>query len=392
MKRLIFPALLILFIFASPTVLASQQPAQQKWISFDFYDDQYIFIRGTINGNETDMIVDTGAEISFIDKTFAKRFGVRKGRKFKVGGFGGKAKSYMAKNIKVASGNVSIQATKVAIVDMSSFTAVIGRPMPFILGIESFMHMIVDIDYPNRRIAFRSAGDFNYDGSGHTVKVRQLKKGRLAVAASIEGREPAWYLIDTGSAFTADVFPSLARRQHLLDDRAPTSEWVSGGIGGLIKEIKVSVESFSVGGFELKDMPIAIPADSGAKLTRDDFEGILGGGVLSRFRIIFDFGRGQIHLEPGPDWQTREFYRSLAGLAALPQGKRLKVILVAPGSPAEQAGWQKGMFVASVEGHSGTGIELSTRLRKLSRAAKGTRVVLLDQNGVDRSVVLARYY
>jgi len=68
------------------------------------------------------------------------------------------------------------------------------------------------------------------------------------------------------------------------------------------------------------------------------------------------------------------------------------VIFVAPGSPAQYAGWQEGMFVVGVNGQGGTGIELSAILRKLSRAAQGTRVELLDEKGIDRSVVLARYY
>jgi len=97
-------------------------------------------------------------------------------------------------------------------------------------------------------------------------------------------------------------------------------------------------------------------------------------------------------MESGPDWQTLEFSRSLIGLSALPQADRLKVISVAPGSPAAQAGWQDGMFVTAVDQFSGTGPELQTRLRELSRAAPGTKITLLDHNGIERSVLLARYY
>ncbi|NOX67557.1 MAG: hypothetical protein GXP15_00040 [Gammaproteobacteria bacterium] len=392
MSRPFFLASVVLLLVGRATTAFSEVTAPDEWHSFDFYNEQYILVRGTVNGHATDMLLDTGAQISLIDKSYARRVGVRRGKKLNVRGVGGRTKSYAAKNIEVSAGEFSLDLDAVALMDLSVFGLVTGRPINFILGSESLEDIVVDIDYPNRRIAFRSAKDFEYAGSGHTVPVKALKRGRHAIRATIENTEPGWYLIDTGNASSAMVFAAFARDQQILQNRALISESVSGGISGIIRETITSVGRFTIGGFELNDMPIEVPAENEGRQTSEDFDGLLGNEVLSRFRVIFDYSRGQIHLEPAADWNDREFSRSLMGLAALPQGDQLKVIFVSPGSPAERAGWEKGMFVSVVDQLSGTGVELQARLRELSKGAAGSRIMMLDENGVERTVILARFY
>jgi predicted aspartyl protease len=366
--------------------------ASAEWIPFEFLGEQHILLAGAVNGHPADMILDTGAEISVVDRTFADSIDLQQADTLHMKGFGGSTESFLAEGLKLSVGNLSIHQTAVAVADLTDFSVALGQPVPVILGTEAFMQAIVDIDYPNRRIAFRAADNFRYDGPGNTLELKHLKRGRHAVEASIEGGASAWYMIDTGSGFTADVYPQLARRLQLLNDRAPTSKWISGGIGGLVEGTTASVLDFSLGGFDLKDVPVWIPDGTDPKSANADFDGLLGSGILSRFRILFDFGHGRMHLEGGPGWQTRDFSRNRMGLAALPEGEQLLVIFVAPGSPAESAGWQKGMSIATVEGLSGTPGELRAKLRKLSTSAAGTRISLRDQNGTERALVLTRFY
>jgi predicted aspartyl protease len=363
-----------------------------EWIPFEFLSEQHIVVPGAVNGHPADMILDTGAEISVVDRTFAQSIDLQQADTLHMKGFGGTTESFLAEEVKLSVGNLSIHQTAVAVADLTDFSAALGRPVPVILGTEAFMQAIVDIDYPNRRIGFRSAENFRYQGSGNTVELKHLRRGRHAVQASIEGGASAWYMIDTGSGFTADVYPQLARRLQLLHARAPTSKWISGGIGGLVEGTTASVQNFTLGGFQLKDVPIWVPDGTDPKSANADFDGLLGSGILSRFRVLFDFGHSRMHLEGGPDWQTREFSRNSLGLAALPEGDQLQVIFVAPGSPAEAAGWQIGMSIASVDGLAGTPAELRTMLRERSTAAPGTRINLRDENGTERAVVLSRYY
>jgi len=392
MNRSIVLAAVAMLTLGSPTAASDVDSAQTEWIPFELHFDQHIFFRGTVNGHETDIVLDTGAEISIVDASFAQRIGIGKKKDVNLRGVGGQAKGYLAEDIALSSGNLSVRRTKAVVVDLSAFDAAIGRPMPFILGIDALTKVIIDIDYPNRRLAFRPRKDFDYEGSGNTVKLRRLKSARHAIEVSIEGRENGWYLVDTGSGHTAYIFPQFAKHQQLLDDRAQSSEWISGGVAGLVREATLSVRHFSLGGFSLDDVPVAVPLDENVVHTKEDFDGLLGNAVLSRFRIILDYRRGLMHIEPGAGWKTQKFSRNLIGLAAIPQGDGLSVIFVAPGSPADQAGWEKGMLVTTVNGKTGTGTELRMMLRKLSESDPGTRIVLLDENGVERAILMARYY
>jgi len=391
MNRFVLTAVAMVAL-GSPTAALDVDSGQTEWIPFELHDDQHIYFRGTVNGHETDIALDTGAEVSVIDESFAQRIGIRRKKSANLRGVGGQVKAYQARDVALSSGSLSVRRAKAVVVDLSMFNSVTGRPMPFMLGIEALKNVIIDIDYPNRRIAFRPGKDFDYEGSGNTVKLRRLESGRHAIEASIEGRETGWYLIDTGSGNTAYIFPQFAKHQQLLDDRAQSSEWISGGVAGLVREATVSVSQFSLGGFSLDDVPVVIPLDENIVHTKEDFDGLLGNAVLSRFRIILDYGRGLMHIEPAAGRKTQKFSRNLIGLAAIPQGDRLSVIFVAPGSPADRAGWEKGMFVTTVNGKTGTATELRAMLRDLSKSDAGTRIALLDENGVERPVLTARYY
>jgi len=70
-----------------------------------------------------------------------------------------------------------------------------------------------------------------------------------------------------------------------LCNRLLISASASGGIAGIIREAITSLDRFTVGGFELNDMPIDVATASEGRQTREDFEGLLGNEVLSRFRV-----------------------------------------------------------------------------------------------------------
>ena len=366
--------------------------AAPDWIAFDYSDSGHVLLAGAVNGHPANIVLDTGAEVSIIDQAFAEQIGLQSAGEVSVHGLAGTDQVYFARNLEFEIGNLRIRCPRVAVVDFSPFASISSRVPSALLGAEVFVETVVDIDYPNQRMAFRSAEDFQYDGPGETLATKALDQHRHALSASVEGHPLAWYLIDTGGDFTVSIYPKLADRQKLLKDRRPTSAWISMGIGGLIQETTASLERFSVGGLQLSDVPVSFLEDSDGRLAAADHDGIVGSAVLKRFRILFDLGHDRLHLEADRNALEREFTRNQVGLAALPQEASLRVLFVAPGSPAQDAGWREGMLLTQVDGQSGTGVELRARLRALSKAQRGRRVELVDGEGRVRPVVLTRFY
>ena len=114
MNRLI---VLVAFAFcacSSPPASSNLELKETEWIPFDLHNDQQLFIRGSINGQEVDIVVDTGAEISLIDENFAAAIGVQKGKATKLRGVGGGADTSLARGIEFACGNLLVHEPTVA--------------------------------------------------------------------------------------------------------------------------------------------------------------------------------------------------------------------------------------------------------------------------------------
>jgi len=121
--------------------------------------------------------------------------------------------------------------------------------------------------------------------------------------------------------------------------------------------------SFEIG----PDRPGAIPR-----------AGILGGEILSRFRVAFDYRNDSMWLTPAPDWQKRSFLRDRAGFETDDRGQHLEVVHVCPGSPAAATGWKVGERIVAVDGRP---VGSAHRSVDWETGAPGTPVELTDGNG-----------
>jgi predicted metalloprotease with PDZ domain len=111
-----------------------------------------------------------------------------------------------------------------------------------------------------------------------------------------------------------------------------------------------------------------------------------------RLRLITDYTSNALWLVRDANVPTQPFLKNRAGVIALPAGDKLKVLMVAPGSPAEKSGWKEGMEIAAVDGHKiDAGYRKSTWSHWATQPA-GTRVALRLTDGSTKELVLADYF
>jgi hypothetical protein len=93
-----------------------------------------------------------------------------------------------------------------------------------------------------------------------------------------------------------------------------------------------------------------------------------------------------------PNKLAQPFVKDRSGLAGLPSVDRLKVLFVAPGSPAEKGGWKEGAEVIAVDGHKIDAKYSGSELSHWSKQPPGTVVTLTLADGKTRQLILADYY
>src|SRR5207245_627633 len=92
-----------------------------------------------------------------------------------------------------------------------------------------------------------------------------------------------------------------------------------------------------------------------------DFSGVIGGELLRRFKVIFDYAHKQMILEPNASFADR-FEYDMSGIRLRAEGddfKTLRVRRVVENSPATEAGVREGDVISAVDGKPAAELTLS---------------------------------
>ncbi len=374
------------------TLVAGGEAGASEWTAFSWYFERYIYVPCVVNGVATELLLDSGAGITVLDTAFAAEAGVVGHTEIRAQGVGGSQKAYLASGVNIDVAGLELRDLTVAIIDLSEVSAALGRSMPVVLGKEVFSSMVVDIDYPNARLTFRDQASFDFEESGHSLDLYPAGQGHRLVKASVNGREPVKFQIDTGSGSSVDIFDWYATQEDLLSEVELVSTGMGGGVGGVMEFQVASMASFEFAGYELRNVPAGFPPTGSGVYGTAEFAGNLGAGIFGRFRLIFDYSREKLHVIAGPEWDTKLFRRNRIGLNLKVVDGEMEVLHVAKGSPAEAAGIEAGDVLLTVNGKAITEETTGGRLYWLNQREVGTELVFGLKSGVRRVVVMAEYY
>jgi membrane-associated protease RseP (regulator of RpoE activity) len=310
-----------------------------------------------------------------------KQFG-----RMRLNGTLGAQRASLVRGVDVQIGTLSLSNLTVTVTDMREFEKGSGGDLPAIVGSELFNGAVVDIDYPGARIAFHDPARYQPEPEARRVPLLPGAPGKMVVEASVEGLPAAVFSVDTGSGTTLSLFEGFVEKNGLLEKRSPRSSRASGGIGGSREATIATLKSFSIGGFELHDMPAEFHDAKKGNFSATNIAGNLGAQVLSRFRVAFDRTNAIMYLSPSPGWDSEPFWKNRSGLGLRSHAAYYEVTSVAPGSPAAAAHWKVGQRIVAIDGNP---VEPYQDWRTLPA---GTKVVLKDGSGAERTLVLADYY
>jgi predicted aspartyl protease len=157
---------------------------------------------------------------------------------------------------------------------------------------------VVDIDFPNHQVAFRDPTAFKPPRGAIAVTLMRDGDTRLA-PLSLNGGPPALFIMDTGFSDNLRIAPALAERQNLMAGQAGRPITI-GAIGGDAKGVIGEIPSVELGGISFPNVS-AIFSDTWPSATYTNrVDGLLGLGLLARFRVIVDWPHDRLFLIPSP--------------------------------------------------------------------------------------------
>lgn len=273
-----------------------------------------------------------------------------------------------------------------------NFSPTLGIPIHGIIGFDLFRDFVVDVNYSNRSIKFIDPKYYIHKSSrsNQTLPLAIIdRKAYVDGEVSFDDEEnvPVKLLVDTGSSDAVWLFQDLEKGinvppKHYVD-------YLGKGLNGNIFGKRTKVRSVKLGNFLLKNAKAAFPDMFSFSSIKDhgDRNGTVGGEILRRFNIVFNYPGNMIHLRKNSNFGD-PFRFNMSGLELQHNGLRyiaeritdargvvkndersfgdVQILMenrtrlslvpeiivsgIRAGSPAEEAGLREGDIILAVNG------------------------------------------
>ena len=334
----------------------------------------------SVNGSKPmTFILDTGGH-SILTPETAKALGVGAKGNVTSGGAGDQLATSGVSTVKSFTLGAATLTDQPITVGEFSTPGVEGVNEAGMIGYEFFSRFVTRFDYGKHTVTFIDKRYFDPKSAGTPVPMRLYHQFPeiLGTYNGIPGR----FGIDTGSRMALLLNKTWAEKN---DIRASVDHGVEAtmgwGVGGPSRGFV-----FKGGTLKLGDVTIAHPltmisTDKGGAGAAEAFPNNVGGGILKRYAVTFDYDHATMYLKPvkGPVEDLDTFDRSGMWINTVPEG--IKVFDITAGGPAEAAGLRKGDIIVGIDGKIATGMNLPELREKLRNDAPGTVVKFTVKRG-----------
>jgi aspartyl protease/PDZ domain-containing protein len=311
-----------------------------------------IFLPVRVNGSKPlSFGLDTGAYLSVINTPIVEQLGLKTAGRAVGFGAGGQVPSLQLPDVTLDISGATLKDLDLSGMALGSIENSLGRPMDGILGAEFFKRYVVELDYEKNEITLYEPADFVYSGNGESLPLTFYHNHPyIRAKVSLPGIKPVEgeFVIDAGSNFPIILLPSFIEGNNLRQSLPPTITTFGRGVGGEIRMPIGRASSLELGKLKLERLVTAFP--SNGWFGEQGKAGNIGSAVLRRFKVIFDYSRNRMILEPNKFFPD-VFEHDMSGLSLVTESPAFKVVRinrVLAQSPAEEAGIKQNDEIVSV--------------------------------------------
>jgi membrane-associated protease RseP (regulator of RpoE activity) len=348
-------------------------------IPFEFYDGG-IMLKARINNSPVMLSIDTGTGGVFavLEAKTAKRLGLKPRGDYTVPGIAGTFSAATAYGARVTLPGVEFSNQRIEVVALDG-AGEFGEPhIDGTFGGDFIKQFVVEIDFAAHVINLRAPAHYRYEGTGEIVPLT-IDEGDPIVAlkmttpegARVEGR----FKLDTGLSGTLAFFTPTVRKYRLIRNTkiipAPTSAETGGTYTSRIGRMK----TLQLGGVTIQNPTVNFSTST----NRTDADGSLGMEILRRFRMIIDYTRSRIILEPNADF-AEPYEEDMSGLALEPANvagrKVFKVSQVLANTPASEAGLRAADLIVAINDQPASNFNVDQISRLLKKDGQEIKLSL----------------
>jgi hypothetical protein len=341
--------------------------------------NNHIFIHVKIDGKGPyRFFFDTGGQ-NVVTPDVAARLGITVNGAVQVSGAGkNTVTSGFAWVPQVQIGAASLHHQAFAVFPIGAILhAVEGEKIDGIVGVEVARRFLTTIDY-QRHLMTLSERTRTTDFAGQPIPFVYDQSVPL-IAGNANGLA-GHFIIDTGNRVSLVLYAPFVQAHDLQVIYPSKVKGITGfGIGGPSMGQLVRLGTVTIGFMKIHNVVTSLSLDTSGAFTDPGVSGNIGGGILKRFTVSFDYQKQLMYLQPNDAFAAKENY-DRSGLFLIQTSAGLKVMSALPNTPAFTAGIRGGDLIESVNGKPASAIGL-LGVRALLRGESGTPVEMTVHSG-----------
>lgn len=341
-RRLILSLLLSIFL-----QIGYAQPSNEVLTSTSVETDyNLIFLPISIHQQEFYMILDTGAGFSVIDEAIAQSLNLQIENVQVIERPGGDVRLGSIAQLTYNINDLEIQMP-IASANLSEggFNNYIGRECAGILGYDFISQYAFEIDYETKQLSIMDTDKFLYQ-EGKKMEMN-IVEGMPIVSGivhhdnqMINGR----WLIDTGSLMSLGLNESFYK-EYFAENTSPLNS-IAVGFGGSTPGKMYKLDGFELGDFQFSEIIAGHPENG---INDETFDGVLGGELLGRFKIAFNYASNEIYFIPNSTIE-HPIRWDLSGMLLAHSSKGIEILHVFDSSSAASENIQVGDIIKTING------------------------------------------
>ena len=387
-QRIAYWCLPILMVVAVGNLLPERARAQSKIVSefsmesaivtvpFKYVQHQ-ILLHGEVNGKrDLTLLLDTGAALPIMDIGVNPTGFNLPNRTIQEADGRSRIRTIVLDDISVGDGAQRVHAHNivVGVSDLTQISARVGTRIDGIVGLSFLTGFVVEIDYALKTIRFMSPqrcdiSDRKPDNlSSFLLPLANSSKTNHFYTLAVTGKLPNdfdyEFLLDTGFGGYVSIAKPAAQLCGLLKGDTPRVRGESYSLTHRYSNEKIRVDFLMLGDINLSNRVIQVDARNGEVYGQN---GIIGNRLLQNYKITLDTGRRKLWLERATKREELDdAEKPTLGMSVEVSGKVIRVIRVAPHSPAALSGVKVGDVILSVDGVTIDSIGIATALSILA--------------------------
>ena len=334
-------------------------------------------------------ILDTGVRTSILtEKAYSDILNLAYARKYSIAGPGGEklVDAYVTNNVSFDLPGVQGRGHAMLVLDQDylELRNYLGTDVHGILGYELFSRFIIEVDYERKQLTLMLPERFKEKRKFQWLPI-SIEDTKPYMIVNLEMNDTtsvsAKLLVDSGASH--GLFLETSSNPKIKIPEKHVESIIGRGLGGIITGEISKIKSLKIGKFEIPNVITNFPDPNSymdtLKTSRTVFRnGAIGGEILSRFTVIYNFPGEKIYFKKNFNYK-KEFYFNMSGLTIRAKGSRLKdfeITDIRVNSPSERADIKKGDRIISVNGIGVAELDLNT-INGFLNSKPGRRITLM---------------